>query len=33
MLMAADGGCWIDKAGRLSAESVACAAVVVMTGD
>lgn len=31
--MAADGGCWIDNVGRLSAESAAWAAVVVMTGD
>lgn len=33
ILMAADGGCWIDRVGRLSAESAECAAVVVMTGD
>lgn len=34
MLMAAEGGCcWMDSVGRLRVDSVACAAVVVITGD
>lgn len=34
MLIAAEGGCcWIDRVGRLRVDSVACAAVVVITGD